>query len=139
MYVSMKVENYEAVFDSTGDNATLRQRTLPLSIGGVGVDSILYDSVSLSEFNVPLKVFDTISQFRIMRTDTVLPADTLSVYHDNSMEFLSLECGCITYHTLRRVETTTHIIDSIIILNGDVKTSIESSGTNLRIYFRTDD
>ena len=55
------------------------------------------------------------------------------------MEFLSLECGCITYHTLRRVETTTHIIDSIIILNDDVKTSIESSGTNLRIYFRTDD
>ncbi len=139
MYVSMAVENYEVIFDSVGDNATLRQRTLPLSVGGVGVDSIIYDSISLAEFNVPLKVFDTVSQFRIMRTDTTLLSDTLSVYHDNNMEFLSLECGCITYHTLRRVETTTNIIDSIIILNEDVRTSIESTGTNIRIYFHSDD
>ena len=89
----------------------------PLTIHGVGVDSLLTDSESVSSVKAPLNQFAETSAFRF---DFGSFSDTITIHHKNSIELLSLECGSVRTYNIESASTSGHFIDSITILNPSV-------------------
>ena len=92
------------------------------------VDSILYKRQSVSSINLPLNNFKPKSTFKI-KFNTIL--DTMTIYHANLNDYLSLECGCIVTHSIDSVNITKHYIDSVRIKIRDVNTT---NAENIRLY-----
>ena len=103
------------------------------------VDSILYNNQkSVSTINLPLnnlllksntsKNFSTQSTFKIKFNTTV---DTMTIYHTNLNDYLSLECGCIVTHSIDTVIMTNHFVDSVKIKIHNVNTI---DAENIRLY-----
>lgn len=133
---SMKAEIYRMVFDASIEQFVPEKYAVPISLNGLGRDSLLYDSIYTSTLNIPLKKLDTISSFVLTTTiqvDTnyVIATDTIDFYHTNVEEFISLECGCIVTNSIVGVVQTTHSIDSIVVVSPEVNLQSEN---NIRIY-----
>jgi hypothetical protein len=64
--------------------------------------------------------------------DNGLPNDTITVGYTTSTVVLSPDCGSIFNHNLTRVRTSTHVLDSIQIVDPFVRNSIVE---NVRIFF----
>ena len=92
------------------------------------VDSILYNNSLESTINLPLNNFATNSTFKL-KFKTI--SDTMTIYHTNLNDYLSLECGCIVLHKIDTVTITRHFIDSVRITNHDVNTI---NAENIRLY-----
>jgi hypothetical protein len=93
------------------------------------IDSILYNNKkSVSSINLPLSNRSIQSKFKL-KFNTVL--DTMTIYHTNLNDYLSLECGCIKLHSIDTVITTHHYIDSVRIIIHDVNTI---NAENIRLY-----
>ncbi len=133
---SMKAEIYRMVFDTSIEQFVPEKYSIPVSLCGLGRDSLLYDSVSTSTLNIPLQKIDTISSFVFTTTiqiDTnyVTTTDTIDFYHSNGQEFISLECGCIVINNIVGIAQTTHRIDSVVIVSPEVNLQ---SKNNIKIY-----
>ena len=133
---SMKAEIYRMVFDTSIEQFVPEKYSIPVSLCGLGCDSLLYDLTLTSTLNIPLQKLDTISSFVFATTiqiDTnyVTTIDTIDFYHTNEQEFISLECGCIMTNSLVGVAQTTHRIDSVVIVSPEV--NLQSSN-NIKIY-----
>ena len=133
---SMKAEIYRMVFDQSIEQFVPEKYSLPISLNGLGRDSLLYDSTFTSTLNIPLQKLDSISSFVLTTTiqvDTsyVITKDTIDFHHTNSEEFISIECGCIVTNLLTGVAQTTHHIDSIIVVSPEVDLQ---SKNNIKIY-----
>ena len=133
---SMKAEIYRMVFDTSIEQFVPEKYSIPVSLYGLGCDSLLYDLTLTSTLNIPLQKLDTISSFVFATTiqiDTnyVTTIDTIDFYHTNEQEFISLECGCIITNSLVGVAQTTHRIDSVVIVSPEV--NLQSSN-NIKIY-----
>ena len=133
---SMKAEIYRMVFDSSIEQFVPEKYSVPISLNGLGRDSLLYDSTFTSTLNIPLQKLDSISSFVLTTTiqvDTsyVTTKDTIDFHHTNSEEFISIECGCIVTNLLTGVAQTTHHIDSIIVVSPEVDLQ---SKNNIKIY-----
>ena len=133
---SMKAEVYRMVFDASIEQFVPEKYSLPISLCGLGKDSLIYDSQNTSSLNIPLQKLDTISSFVFTTTiqvDTnyITTADTINFYHTNEQEFISLECGCIVTNSLVGVAQTTHRIDSVVIVSPEVNLQSEN---NIKIY-----
>ena len=88
-----------------------------LSANGTLIDSILYKSKSIQKIYLPLNKFESSSKF-VLTFKTA--KDTIEVLHTNTDYYLSLECGCMKVHSIDTVLTTTHLVDSIKIINHKV-------------------
>lgn len=136
----MNVSLYRMVFDTGTETYKAVAYSAPLSVAGVGVDSLLYDSVVVSSIVLPLKMHDTVSDFSICVFNqtadgvTLRYTDTLTVVHSNEQKLVSLECGCVVNHNIVNVNTTVHGVDSVIIENSTVDYLV--SDNNLKLYFR---
>lgn len=133
---SMKAEVYRMVFDASIEQFVPEKYSLPISLCGLGKDSLIYDSQNTSSLNIPLQKLDTISSFVFTTTiqvDTnyITTTDTIDFYHTNEQEFISLECGCIVTNSLVGVAQTTHRIDSVVIVSPEVNLQSEN---NIKIY-----
>ena len=133
---SMKAEIYRMVFDTSIEQFVPEKYSVPISLNGLGRDSLLYDSTFTSTLNIPLQKLDSISSFVLTTTiqvDTsyVTTKDTIDFHHANSEEFISIECGCIVTNLLTGVAQTTHHIDSIIVVSPEVDLQ---SKNNIKIY-----
>lgn len=133
---SMKAEIYRMVFDTSIEQFVPEKYSVPISLNGLGRDSLLYDSTFTSTLNIPLQKLDSISSFVLTTTiqvDTsyVTTKDTIDFHHTNSEEFISIECGCIVTNLLTSVAQTTHHIDSIIVVSPEVDLQ---SKNNIKIY-----
>lgn len=133
---SMKAEVYRMVFDASIEQFVPEKYSLPISLCGLGKDSLIYDSQNTSSLNIPLQKLDTISSFVFTTTiqvDTnyITTTDTIYFYHTNEQEFISLECGCIVTNSLVGVAQTTHRIDSVVIVSPEVNLQSEN---NIKIY-----
>lgn len=133
---SMKAEVYRMVFDASIEQFVPEKYSLPISLCGLGKDSLIYDSQNTSSLNIPLQKLDTISSFVFTTTiqvDTnyITTTDTIDFYHTNEQEFISLECGCIVTNSLVGVAQTTHRIDSVVIVSPEVNLRSEN---NIKIY-----
>ena len=110
-----------------------------LTIMGVGVpgDSLLADSASLSEVYLPLRVNATTTSYAITRwayRDTALACfhDTITFDYQPIEFFHSVECGAMFNFDIKRVDYTTHAIDSVVMLTSLVTNTRTPS---LRIHF----
>jgi len=88
-----------------------------LAANGTLLDSILYKSKTIQKVYLPLNKFENSSKF-VLAFKT--GKDTIEVLHTNTDYYLSLECGCMKVHAIDTVLTTTHLVDSIKIINHKV-------------------
>ena len=134
--ISMKAEIYRMVFDSSIEQFVPEKYSLPVTVYGVGRDSLLYDTKSTSTLNLPLQKLDSISSFAFITTinrdsNLIGIVDTIDIYHTNTEEFISLECGCVVSNTIVGIAQTTNRIDSIVVMSPDVNLQ---STNNIKIY-----
>lgn len=60
--------------------------------------------------------------------------DTVSFEYTSQPFFASQECGAMYIYKIKRVEHTTHLLDSVVVVDSTItNTDIE----RLRFYFRT--
>lgn len=97
---------------------------------GFEKDSFLYkNSKFKNSILLPLKINANQSEFVIRFNDKT---DTLRISHENNdQHFLSLECGSIVTHSIKKVAYSTNFIDSISIINPEV-TNFDA--THLQIF-----
>ena len=116
--------------DSTAMD-TIRFSTITgMQIRGVGRDSIICDSTStISKAKLPLRPDTTITSFELKYNGLT---DTLNIFHQNDMQFISLACGCFVYHIIDGFSFTHAFIDSCDIKNSAVTTASED---HLQVYF----
>lgn len=129
--VTVGVSNYKTVYNSTSEEFVSSALTERFTIYGLDEDSLLYDTKSLSSYELPLHTLQNRSSF-VLQRDT-LGADTLTIIHQNNPQFISLECGCFVYYTIQDVVYTVHQIDSVVITNTYVQNVAEN---HLKIYYR---
>jgi hypothetical protein len=137
-YVKLTAGIYHVVpNDTTNINAMIPLIIDSLTVQGLRidstghyqlVDSILYNRQSESSINLPLNNFKPKSTFKI-KFNTIL--DTMTIFHANLNDYLSLECGCIVTHSIDSVNITKHYIDSVRIKIRDVNTT---NAENIRLY-----
>lgn len=83
-----------------------------------GVDSITYDTATVSKLYLPLNLHKDTSQF-IIEINTL--KDTITFVHNKELNFVSGECGFIFSLYLDTVyHTNSSFIDSIVIINDEI-------------------
>ncbi len=131
MDVKMNVELYTTAYDEINDEVVINRISLPLTVLGVGLDTLLYDRKTISEFDFYLR--DTERETKIAIMDTMMTKDTITLYYENVEEFISLECGCLVKKIIEDVAVTTNMLDSVVIKD---KLVTEQEVVNLRLYIK---
>ena len=110
---------------------TIRFSTITgMEIHGLGRDSILYtEDQSISLAKLPLRPDSLHSDFVLSYNGRI---DTLVIRHQNDMQFISLACGCMVFHTIDDVTGSRTFIDSVDVLNTLGGTSNDQ---HVRIFF----
>lgn len=138
MKVRLKVEFKEMQYDTSSEQYKEQTKDVNVIVNGDGIDSLLYDSVSVSTMELPLRINDTVSVFVVRQlyasvNDTSYFTDTLWVQHENSLEFVSMECGSVVVNKIKDVQWTLNRIDSVIVIDGNV---IRGGKSNMKIFVR---
>ena len=90
-----------------------------ITVQGVNNDSVLYDNSKLvSQLQLPLHNFTDTTVYSLTWHGT---EDKLYIRHDNTMQFVSMACGCIIYHHIDSVWCEGTWIDSVKIINSAVE------------------
>lgn len=112
-----------------------------LAVWGVGApgDSLLLSpDTQASQLYLPLRSSAKSTAFcfayRLEGLDYPELQDTLTLHYSTTPWFISEDCGAGYRYTIRRLEVTRHLIDSVAILDSLV-TNIDHE--ILKIYFRT--
>ena len=99
-------------------------------------DSLLVDTVAIKGIALPLKYAGTETTFVfdfINRAKAGFVRDTVSVFHQNNVHFISDACGCTMFFTIDSIAYTRHKIDSIAINSKDV---INEPKENIQLFFQ---
>jgi hypothetical protein len=127
MYVRMNVKFYKSVIDSTGVQKN-SSASFALTAKGEGIDSLIVDNETRNFVALPLNKSDSHSTFILTLNDTV---ERLTVWHSNTEEYLSFECGCLTAFKIDSVKLYEQFIDSSSVINVDVNTR---NAENIQLY-----
>lgn len=127
--VRMGISLYQMVYDAQIGIFIKQPYTTKLTVYGIDNDSILYKEKELNSFEVPLQKTEPISQF-VLKTDNA--TDTLTVFHSNTQDFISMECGCKVTHAISIVTNTINAIDSVGIYKPNV---LKTGETNIHVYY----
>ncbi|MBQ9339649.1 MAG: hypothetical protein IJS13_04860 [Paludibacteraceae bacterium] len=95
----------------------------PMTIHGIGSDSLLADSADVSSIYLPLRKDADSSMYAIEYDGET---DTLTITYSRQETFVSLACGCAVFATIDTAYCTTTNIDSIKIANSNVTTQQET-------------
>jgi hypothetical protein len=98
-----------------------------ISVYGLGQDSIWIDSVQTNEFNLPLSTLES-SSFVVL-FDSI--ADTLTVFHENTINYESIESGFYYEYWIENISHTFNRIDSLVVLDSAVT---ETWNENIILY-----
>ncbi len=101
-----------------------------LVVYSLGVDSILYDSVSINKLYLPLNMLENESQF-IFKLDG--KEDTVTFIHDKELDFVSGECGFIFKFYLDTVKYSDYSFIHTAIINDD-EVIYNENFENVKIY-----
>ena len=122
---------------ATGQKVTINM----VQVHGVGVpgDSILVTSgTAVSEIYLPMRSNATSVQWCFHYTQSDISGlelnDTISLGYTSQPYFASEECGAYYRYHIDKCETTTHLIDSVLVVDSLV-TNVDK--TYLQIYIRT--
>lgn len=90
-----------------------------ITVQGLGRDSVLYDNrKGITTLQLPLRPDTTVTAYRLTyhrRTDT------LYIIHNNDIQFISLTCGEVIYHTIEGFRARGTWIDSIAMMDSTVQ------------------
>lgn len=129
--VAVGVALYKAEYNESQESYVVSPVTEQLTVQGLDNDSTLYKARSLNAVSLPLRIQADSSVFVLQRDST--GTDTLVIFHTNENNFISMECGCFVFHTIKDVQVTANQIDSAVVLDSKVN---NVSGTHLRLYYR---
>ena len=107
-----------------------------INVKGVGTDSILYKNRrSVNSIKLPLKKSleksDTQCAFEIIFNDVT---DIVTINYTNKPYYVSLECGCEILPVIESITTTRNFIDSVEIVDKEVKLLNPKNAENIKIY-----
>lgn len=140
--IGLNVSMYKMIYDADSETYGTQMYQGAVSVSGVGVDSLLYDSAVVSKFTLPLKMHDSISDFLVriyhrVNDSTVLDyLDTLTIEHSNEQKLVSLECGCVFDFKIENVGLTVHGLDSAVVVNPTVTYKAKDNNVNLYLKGR---
>lgn len=135
---AVHISIHQMVYNSETEQYNSREYPITVTVKGVDRDSIIYDNVHTQTLDLPLQrnngmsSFCMITEIAVSENDTIFISDTIDIYHNNEMELVSLECGCVTNSTITAIAQTVNRIDSIVVDNPSV--SFTNHENNLRIY-----
>ncbi|MEL7585930.1 MAG: DUF6452 family protein [Prolixibacteraceae bacterium] len=98
-----------------------------ITVYGVGKDSIWINQMQTNEFNLPLSP-DKSSSFVVM-FDSI--PDTMTVFHENTINYESVESGFYYEYRIENIIHTYHRIDSTVVLDSAIT---QSWNENITIY-----
>ena len=94
-----------------------------------GKDTIVNKQANAQSFSLPLSYADQ-TRFILVYPDQT--TDTITVTHRNIPHFMNIDCGSMVFHEVQAVQTTRHLIDSIVITNPHIDNNEKE---NFQIYF----
>lgn len=111
-----------------------------LNVYAYGTDSVIInDDQDVKTLSLPLRfnVEETIMVFSYMlHSEDTLPQrydkDTIVFRHHNTPYFLTLDCNFVVKQELTDLQYTTHVLDSIVIVN---PTASNDGTENIKIYY----
>lgn len=83
-------------------------------------DSILYHLYSGESISLPLRYIGDSTQFRIQQGEHI--ADTLTIVHQNTPNFVSLDAGYTMNYEILRIRFTQYAIDTVTIATTSITT-----------------
>lgn len=97
-------------------------------------DSLIVDTLINQEavegfFSIPLSYNEYTSY--VIHYDEKL-RDTIKVEHEPRPYFTDLDCGALTFYTVKGISYTSHMLDSVIITNAEIDNYEKE---NFRIYY----
>lgn len=122
-----------------GDSITFDADSIPahvsytsakgMSVWGVGRDSLIADSATVTNLALPLRKDADECAFILNHKSL---SDTLYLAYTRDTQFISLACGCAVFARLDTVYSTSNYIDSIDVLNTNITTAKEN---HIKIFF----
>lgn len=107
-----------------------------ITITSLYTDSVLLNRrYNFSGFSLPLRYTEEETVFVLTAVDSIgIWRDTLRISHTNKPYFSSLDCGREMFHTIQSISYTSHLLDSIVLINPDVDTYEKE---NFQIFYPT--
>lgn len=106
-----------------------------LSIYGIRAgksDSLLYDSISISEAQLPLDPNNDITSFVL---SNAIQQDTLFLTHSSEIYLISYTCGFASRFSLEEYTASGNWLKEIILKDSEIDAILENDDEHLRIYF----
>ena len=97
-------------------------------------DSLLVDSMTVNETFLPLRATRELTQW-VLDYGVDFPSDTLSLHYHAIPYFSSAECGAMYNFEITKVDATTHVLDSVVLVTPLVD---NVTRVTMRIYFPTE-
>lgn len=134
-FYSCGVEGCDELMSVNAGVTFVNKQTQPIAltevtVSGIGApnDSILYNAVkNVKSVDLPLRITSEktsyVFKFKATNPDTqedVYINDTLHINYTNLNHFISEDCGCLVYHTLKSLEYTKHLLDSAYIYQPEI-------------------
>ncbi len=113
-------------------NDTLEVDTITGSFSVIGIgasDSLAAGLTSQNSVQFTLNPFQDKTEYQLI-FDGV--SDTLSISYERKLELVSELCGFITNFDIKKLESTYNYIDSVALINSEVRTENEQ---HVKIYF----
>lgn len=96
-----------------------------ITVQGLGRDSVLYDNrKGITTLQLPLRPDTTVTAYRLTYHGRT---DTLYIIHNNDIQFISLACGEVIYHTIECFRARGTWIDSIAMIDSTVQATAKDN------------
>lgn len=90
-----------------------------ITVQGLGRDSVQYDNrKGITTLQLPLRPDTTVTAYRLTYHGRT---DTLYIIHNNDIQYISLACGEVIYHTIEGFRARGTWIDSIAMMDSTVQ------------------
>ena len=126
------------IFQVEGEKVSIPDTLDMVNVYAFGTDSVIINNQSnASKLSLPLrtnKEETTLVLSYVASSDTtnMIPRDTIVFRHLNTPYFLTLDCNFAVKQELTDVSYTTHLLDSVVIVN---PTAAIDGTENIKIYY----
>ncbi len=129
----MRVHTYRHADTGTAILDTPLTNPVFLPMSGGTMQYYYGGQTRIAQFGLSLSQVADSSSWIIRPDSAFALQDTLTIFYDRQLRFLSNACGYTNFYNLKRVSTTRNAIDSAIINRGDVTT--DANVLHLKLYY----
>lgn len=103
-------------------------------VGYVDTPIVFYNAVSASDFKGPLSaIADSTRWFILPDTNNLSQVDTLTFYYERKPVFLSTACGYTFVFSLKSIDATNNVLDSVKIVSSEVTS--KSDVVHVKVFY----